>query len=138
MFVLCIELKINMDVKQISINFCIVFTLFTYCLCYQCSSSGGASCQDRTISGIGTVRFTALISMHNSNSGNCGNVSPQGFQAAIALQWITELLNGNGSIDNAYIPGISLGKFFFTVLLSMICITLLYSSVNHNLKYESV
>lgn len=69
----------------------------------DCTLSGG-QCRDRTISANGTVNLAVIASMHEPYAGKfCGDISTQGFQTSLAIEWIM------GYLDD-YIPGISLGK----------------------------
>ncbi|XP_033746838.1 uncharacterized protein LOC117331940 [Pecten maximus] len=68
----------------------------------QCLPMDG-HCRDRTISSNGTLNFAVIANMHETLSGKyCGGISTQGFQTAIAIEWITNILS-------SYIPGITLG-----------------------------
>ncbi|OWF48772.1 Metabotropic glutamate receptor 3 [Mizuhopecten yessoensis] len=63
----------------------------------------GDHCRDRTISANGTLNFAVIANLHETSAGKyCGSISTKGFQTAIAIEWITNILS-------SYIPGITLG-----------------------------
>ncbi|XP_060062925.1 uncharacterized protein LOC132543442 [Ylistrum balloti] len=85
-------------------GFVYIWTNVVVCLASnQCLYTGG-HCKDRTISTNGTFNIAIVANMHETFAGRyCGNISPQGFQTAMAIEWITNLVN------SYYMPGIPLG-----------------------------
>lgn len=68
------------------------------------------ACQHGLPSGEGDLKIVAVLGLRNAHGGRCQGVSTAGYQAAIALDWVTRLLNGNGTNDS-YIPGIRIGRY---------------------------
>lgn len=78
-----------------------------------CSGSGPVPnvCTNRMLSKRGDIRIVISAQLHESKpSKQCDSISVSGFQTAVAVQWITEKLNGFGNKSRAYIPGVAIGK----------------------------
>ncbi|KAL5014112.1 hypothetical protein ScPMuIL_008382 [Solemya velum] len=67
------------------------------------------SCQHGLPSREGDLKIVSVLGLRKSHRGGCEGVSPAGYQAAIALDWITGLLNGDGRNNTSFIPGINIG-----------------------------
>lgn len=75
-------------------------------------SSSNAYCRDKVISITGDLNIAVPISIHDHRDERfCADVSIPGFQSAIAIEWIFNILNGNNS-GSYLIPGVKLGKLY--------------------------
>ena len=70
-------------------------------------------CRDKTISMIGDFNVAVTIGIHQSSDGRvCDRpVSISGFQAAIALEWITSILNEGMPGNDSYVPDVKFGNY---------------------------
>ncbi|KAK3102405.1 hypothetical protein FSP39_011161 [Pinctada imbricata] len=71
-------------------------------------------CTDKSVSSPGDVRVIVLASVHEPGPNNsCGQFSSDVFQSIMAVDWIIDILNGQGSGNDSFIPGVKIGYDVF-------------------------
>ncbi|KAL3852083.1 hypothetical protein ACJMK2_015770 [Sinanodonta woodiana] len=70
-------------------------------------------CRSMRYSRTGDRMIAVYLAMHETEAGRCGKMSASQFAMAIGVDFITSLLNGNGSKNESFIPGVKFGYDLF-------------------------
>ncbi|KAK3601711.1 hypothetical protein CHS0354_016070 [Potamilus streckersoni] len=70
-------------------------------------------CRSTRYSRPGDIMIAVYLAMHETEAGRCGKISASQFALAVGVDYITSLLNGNGSKNESFIPGFKFGYDLF-------------------------
>ncbi|XP_045164243.2 uncharacterized protein LOC123528539 [Mercenaria mercenaria] len=92
----------------------ILWTFVTELIIYVYTASAvdvnNGACVYRKFERAGDVKFLVVAGIReNDGHGVCGNPSRTTFEQIVAMEWIISLLNGNGSRQDSFIPGVTIG-----------------------------
>ncbi|KAL3852698.1 hypothetical protein ACJMK2_016316 [Sinanodonta woodiana] len=79
----------------------------------RASASAIDYCRSVRYSRPGDVTIAVYLGMHEKAADSCGKISESQFSLAVAVDWITSLLNTKGSNNESFVPGVKFGYDLF-------------------------